>query len=308
MALILLFVSASHAQKYEYESSENGNDIKSVIFANGSSIKIKKVSRDEIASVVAFNKNQEVIYGLNEISDDHVNITAAYPSSLNAQVAIVETNCGGSMCTWNGVYAVYIFNNELRADFISNTHDDDFRVNIDISNKNYPKIIAFNAPEYVFNKYGDMLKGTRELINGKGTISSAFKRDWLVFVGNHPEEYFANASKRESLAKSIGYENFRQVRSYISGPASTTISEGKYIVMDGCMAHWCSTYSATVLIDATSSKQWVIWVDSDKLLVKSGTNDKWGKEVAERIISLMHLNESLRITYKNGNFQIAKVK
>jgi hypothetical protein len=308
LLLILLTSTFTHAQKYKYESREDGERIKTVIFANESSIKIEKNSSDGMASIVAIDKNQKIIYGLNEITDGHVNITAAYPNNLNAAVAIIETNCGGSMCSWNGVYAAYIYNNKLHVDFISNNHEKDFRVNIDITIQNNPKIIAVNAPENTFNKYGDMLKGTRELINGKGAIKSTFQRDWLVFVGKHPEEFFKDASKRETLAKSIGYDNFRTLRSYMTGPGSTTISDGKYLVMNGCMAHFCPNYYATLLIDTSSSKIWVLWVDSDKRLVKSGTNNKWEKEVARSIISLMEYNESLRIVYKDGVFTAMKVK
>ena len=308
LLLLLLASTFSHAQKYKYESREDVERIKTVIFVNESSIKIDKNSSDGMASLVAIDKNQKIIYGLNEVSDGNVNITAAYPNYLNAEVAIIESNCGGSMCSWNSVYAAYIYNNKLRVDFISNNHEKDFRVNIDLAIQNNPKIIAINAPEYTFNKYGDMLKGTRELINGKGAISSTFQRDWLVFVGKHAEEFFADVSKRDSFAKSIGYDNFRTLRSYMTGPGSTTISDGKYLVMNGCMAHFCPNYSATLLIDTSSSKIWAIWVDSEKKLVKSGTNNKWEKEVAQRLISLMDHNESLRIIYKDGVFKAMKVK
>lgn len=101
---LLLIANNSFAQKYEYKSSVNSKDIDTVTFFNGDFIKVQKNEESGMSKVVAFDKNKKQIYGLNEISEGYIYLKEAYPNTKNSQVAIIETNCGGTMCTWNGVY------------------------------------------------------------------------------------------------------------------------------------------------------------------------------------------------------------
>jgi hypothetical protein len=299
---LLLFIKSALTQTYEFKSYASDKDLDAVTFVNGDLIKIQK---NEISKVVAFDKNNKQLYGLREVSDSHINIKAAYPNSKNSQVAIIETNCGGNMCTWNGVYVAYIFKNKLNFDYIGDAIDNEFMIKIDVKNINSPIVIASGVSEKVKNKYGDTIKGSRVLVNGKGAISNSFNKDWLKFVGEHPEQFLSDKLKRESLAQKINFENFKELRSYLSGPASTYIKEGKYILMTGCMAHMCPDFYASILTDATNAKQWALWVDADKKIVKYGTNDKWTNDIANLLIEEISDEKNI-ITFKNSKFQIKK--
>jgi hypothetical protein len=302
---LLLIANNSLAQKYEYKSSVNSKDIDTVTFFNGDFIKVQKNEESGMSKVVAFDKNKKQIYGLNEISEGYIYLKEAYPNTKNSQVAIIETNCGGTICTWNGVYVAYIYKNKLNFDFIGDAIDKDFAVNVDIGVKNSPMISAIGVSEKVWNKYGDTIKGNRELVNGKGAISNSFNRDWLRFVGEHPEKFFMDKLKRESLAQKINFENFKELRSYLSGPATTYIKDGKYILMTGCMAHMCPNFYASILTDTTNSKQWALWIDADSKIAKYGTNDKWTNDIANILIGQISDEENI-ITFANSKFQIKK--
>jgi hypothetical protein len=304
LALFLCFyLCQAHAQKFEYKSDFNSPSLEVVNFSTGDTIKVeKKNPKTMMSSLEVLDKNKKIIYGLKKISEAHVNIKAAYPDAKKAHVAVVETNCGGNSCGTEGVYVVYIFENKLHIDFIGDVYRRDFLLRVDLTSNTNPKITALNVLENKFDKYGDMIKGTRELINGKGSIASTFNRDWLKLVGEHPERYFEDKVRREPLAQKINFENFREVRNFMSGPGITSIQDGKYLIMTGCMAHMCPDYYAAILVDATNSKEWVLWVDSGKKIIKFGTTDKWSDDIAYKLIREINDNNSLTIAYSNSKF------
>jgi hypothetical protein len=300
---LCFYISQATAQKFEYKSDFNSPSLEIVTFSTGDTIKVeKKDTKTMLTSLEVLDKNKKIIYGIKKISDAHVHIKAAYPDFKKAQVAVVETNCGGNSCGSEGVYVVYTFENKLHIDFIGDAYRRDFLLRIDITNNSNPKITATNVLENKFDKYGDMIKGTRELINGKGSIASTFNRDWLKFVGEHPERYFEDKLRREPLAQKINYENFRELRNFMSGPGGTSIQDGKYLIMTGCKAHMCPDYYAAILVDVVNSKEWALWVDSGKKIIKFGTTDKWSDEIAYKLISEINDGNSFKITYSNSKF------
>ena len=63
--------------------------------------------------------------------------------------------------------------------------------------------------------------------------------------------------------------------------------------------------AASILTDATNAKQWALWVDADKKIVKYGTNDKWTNDIANLLIEEISDEKNI-ITFNNSKFQIKK--
>ncbi len=70
------------------------------------------------------------------------------------------------------------------------------------------------------------------------------------------------------------------------------------------MAHSCPNYKATVLVDASTDKFWVIWADIAKTTIKYGTTDKWSKEIAEILIENSSINDETKVLYENERFTL----
>lgn len=312
MKIILLFIvtlcavaNHSFAEQFSYKSNHKIPDIEKILFSNGDELKIEKDKKTLMQQTIAMTKNNQTLYGLNHVKDGNVVIKAAYPNAKNAKVAIVEANCGGSMCATNDVYIAYLYGDKLNINFVGNAYSSDFQINMEITNSGGVKVNAINVPLYAWDKYGDMVKGIKELINGKGVISSDFKKNYLKIVNEHPEVFFSSENLREPLARKIGFDNFREIRSYMSGPSDSKIyKNGRMIILDGCMAHSCPNYKATVLVDASTDKFWVIWADIAKTTIKYGTTDKWSKEIAEILLGESSINYKGEVLYENERFTL----
>jgi hypothetical protein len=309
--IFCLFIATSataQAQKYTYKFNLETPDISSVRFANNDTIKVNSFHETSGMSyydgkrLEAFHKNRQIVYSHSNVENDYISIKAAYPSKQNAIVAIVEASCGGSACIPK-TYVAYIYNDKLIVDFLNEAY---LQINVDITEAKTPKVKAINVRNGAKDKYGDDITGGRELINGKGFIDKNFRKEYLSLVDVHPETFFTQKVYREPLAQKIGYENFRELRSYMGVASNSYIYDGKYIVFNGCMPHACSSFMGALIIDARSGKYWTIWADIERNLIKFGTTDKWNKFISELIIQESNINAN--VSFENNKFNITEKK
>jgi len=224
--------------------------------------------------------------------DGQVNIRAAFPSANNAKVAIVETNCGGTMCnSFNDIHIIFFTNDGLKITKIgtsfygpegkSTTYEFWF------DGKKIKRSVIRNFYDGKGNDLGDLIPSTRNFMTLGAYIDSRFKKNFEQFIGQHPAAFMGNSSARSEILKFVKPEEFREYRNAMSGPGSSSVNNGRFIVMNACMAHNCDDVFASVVIDGfTGHTQLIRFEKSKSIFATASTNDldsevdyKWLEDV-----------------------------
>jgi len=307
LALTIFLISfTAIAQKYSYKMNYESNDIGYVTFSNGMNISVTQYNEKYNTSktITEFDSNKRELRKIKEIENDYVKITNSYPNRQNAEFATIESACGGNACGGTFLYVAHINSDrKIRYSKVDEI-DSKFELIIDLLSQN-SKAIAKNIVIGT-NNYGDDILGDRKLISDIGFVDTRFKNQFIKLVNAHPSSYFSDAQLREPLAKAIGLDNFKDLRSYLEVASESELISGRFIVFNGCMAHSCGFNEGTVVIDAISKSTLALWADIDKLNLKSGRTDKLEKDIIQTTLNNSNINEDAVLKYENNLFKIYK--
>jgi len=304
----LLSTSTAHAERFEFNASNTKNkNLESVRFINGITIKSVRKDRNSPHKLIYLDASVKSISGPEIIENDYVTIESAYPSAQSAQVSVISSQCGGSMCGFSTYYLAYLINGALYVHEISTDNAKKIKITGNYNRGNITNAVATNVTEPQKNQYGDTILGTRILINKKGFVKSPFKRKYLPLVEVHPEDYFSNKVLRENLAKQVGFENFKVLRSYMQVASNSKLVDGQYIVISGMLPHSGADQSGVVVIDGVNKKYYALWVDIDSNKIDKGATAQWTEHIA-RIVSDAFFHSDYFLSFENDNFSIRKLK
>ena len=210
--------------------------------------------------------------------DAQVYMVAAHPSTTQAQVAIVATNCGGTACQgYNDYFVLYLAKGSIRVARVGTGFD---------GPKGKPMVFAFGfqgddlvrstlSPFYggERNPLDDLLPATRQWDVASGEyVDTRFRAAWRPFLGEHPEAVLADAQARAPIVKRMKPEQFRQLRAAMSGPGESRLVSGRYLVMNACMKSNCPYQFGAVVVDGfTGDLQVMRFNPEDKLHAHVGT-------------------------------------
>jgi len=309
LVFLFLYVITTNisAQSFIFMQGSNENkEYEKIKLTNGQSLLKTKIDKDLIfgESVLLLDSNNKTIKKIDEA--DMLSIVGSYPNSSNALVALVQSNSSGSCCPWSSYQIIYIHKNEIFMHDYFTSMTGDLSININLSNNIIKDLIVSNISDGQ-DKYGDDVKSKRKLILGKGFIRDGFQNKFLNLAQAHPEDYFSNTQFREKLAKKIGFENFKILRSYMYVASPSEIKDGRYVVFQGMAPHSGGAQNGIVVIDAIKENYWALWIDQDNKVISNGSTSPWSEEILN-VINFNNYNGGYSITFKNNKFNMKQSK
>lgn len=274
----------SQASKPDFIWSMNGSDFVAndkVTFANGAEIKTFRMDGSpqfgcEFAGIASRSANSKTYSGAGPC-DGFAFINAAWPSVSNAKVAIVSTNCGGTICHgYNDYYVILPAGQGVRVLQIGTGHYGPKKkpttISFTFSGNELKSSVITNFYSGAENDLGDLIPSRRTFLKGKGYFQDAFKPEFIDLVGEHPERFLEDDTLRAGLVAKMGPSNFRILRSVLSGPGSSQVLNGRFIVMEGCQKSNCGFVWGAVVVDGlTGDAAAVIMEDSSTKVAQYST-------------------------------------
>jgi len=233
-----------------------------VRFANGDSAQVAKGPLEgqtlrgacDLSRLELRRGRTSELMSVTSACDDNVSVVAAYPSTEQARVAIVTTNCGGTAChAYNDYFIVYLAKGSLRVTRVGTGF---------YGPQNKPMAFSFwfqgddlvrstLAPFYggERNKLDDLVASTRQWVPTGEYIDTRFRKSYLPFLGQHPEAVLSDTQVRAPIVRRVKPEQFRSFRAAMSGPGESTLVNGRYLVMNACMKSNCPYAFGSVVVD-----------------------------------------------------------
>ena len=290
LALTPVWVAAQSARPamsdFTWAATASGLFLEQVRFANGDLAQVARgpiPGRElsgacDIARLEIRRGRTGELLSLTHACDSYVHMVAAHPSTTQARVAIVATNCGGTACHgYNDYFVLYLAKGSIRVARVGAGFD---------GPKGKPMVASFGfqgddlarstlSPFYggERNPLDDLLPATRQWDAASGEyVDTRFRAVWRPFLGEHPEAVLADAQARAPIVKRIKPEQFRQFRAAMSGPGESRLVNGRYLVMNACMKSNCPYQFGAVVVDGfTGDLQVMRFNPEDKLHAHVGT-------------------------------------
>jgi hypothetical protein len=245
--------------------------------------------------------------------DGQVNIRAAFPSVTNAKVAIVETNCGGTMCnSFNDLYIVFLNNDRLEITKIGTSFygpkGKTTTYEFWFDGKKIKRSLIRNFYDGKENNLGDLIPSTRIFVPQGAYLDSRFKKEFEQFIGEHPDSFMGNSSARTEILKFVKPEEFREYRNAMSGPGSSTVANGRFIVMNACMAHNCNDIFGSAVIDGFTGHTQLIRFEKSTSFFRTASTKELDPEVDYKWIEDVDTQNWAQISIKAGKLVASKNK
>lgn len=290
LALAPVWVVAQSARPamsdFTWAATASGLFLEQVRFANGDLAQVARgpmPGRElsgacDIARLEIRRGRTGELLSLTHACDSYVHMVAAHPSTTQARVAIVATNCGGTACQgYNDYFVLYLAKGSVRVARVGTGFD---------GPKGKPMVASFGfqgddlarstlSPFYggERNPLDDLLPSTRQWDAASGEyVDTRFRAVWRPFLGEHPEAVLADPQARAPIVKRMKPEQFRQLRVAMSGPGESRLVNGRYLVMNACMKSNCPYQFGAVVVDGfTGDLQVMRFNPEDKLHAHVGT-------------------------------------
>ncbi len=271
--LILGCIVSAHAQpsgspssEYMWDESQPYTVLDKVRFSNGQFIQVAegKVTGQSYSQPIreeceykrleVRNGNSGSLQYISGACDGIVHIRAAYPDEKNAKLAIVTTNCGGTMCsTWNDHYIVFLGESGIRVTRVgSSFYGPKHKVTkygFGFDGQRLSRSSVINFYDGTENDLGDLVSSTRIFVKQGSYVDTRFDKKFLRFVGEHPDVVLGDEQVRAALVQKIKPERFRAFRVAMSGPGWSSVHNGRFLVMNACMKSNCPWEFGAVVLD-----------------------------------------------------------
>ncbi|WP_137917109.1 hypothetical protein [Hydrogenophaga sp. 2FB] len=302
-----------HAQalpKADFSWSPNVGEYQSidaVTFANGAEIRSERDSTSQRCDFSRLVSRSPTSTSFNDTSicDSIVHINAAWPSAKNAKVAIVSANCGGSIChTYSDYYVVLIDQKNLRISQVGTAfigpRGKPTTFGFTFQGSEIKQSVISNLYGGDVNDLGDLTATKRTYFKGKGYVHDKFNSRFLSFVGEHPESFMEDEVQRKGLVASTGPNNFRAIRAALSGPGSSGLVDGRFVLMEACQKSNCdSVWGAVVLDGFTGDAFAVVLQDRTTEVFHYGTRPL-DSGVDRRWIDMLEAGDGRYLSLKDG--------
>lgn len=282
LATLLLLASSmpSLAQTFVWEMKRHQYEdgIPRVIFTNGAIIeRIKNTSftfGSKVTATTLENKIKSVL-----IENDYASIVAAYPNNRRASAVLLYDDCVGSLCAPT-LTVVTTDGKFLKSYALKNAPS---KVTLTVNNG----VLISGRAEGMYDgldEYGSEKTIGMSYLGSTGFVVDGFKREYSKLIGQHPDTLFADEVLRRPLAKAAGLEIFRDLRQAIQVASPIVLVKGRYLVLQGCMPHFCSENYSFILIDALTSDFYWTRYNSPSEIYAGGTK-KTDKTTMESVLA-----------------------
>lgn len=318
---VIFSVQAQGVFKPEFIWDENQpyKIIHKVRFENGDFI---QVAEGKVASQVVREecdyKRLEVRSGssgsllyITGACDSLVHIRAAYPDAKNAKIAIVATNCGGTICSnWSDYFVVFLGDVGVRVVRVGTGFNGP-------KNKITKYEFSFNGPQLskstVNNFYdgsesrlGDLIPSTRVFIRQGQYIDRKFDKKYFKFIGEHPDEVLGDTEVRANIVGKLKPERFRAFRAAMSGPGSSYVSNGRFLVMNACMKSNCPYEFGAVVVDGFTGALHVMRFNPDENLIDHISSRPFDADLDVTWLGEIDTQQKYRLSIENGRLKASK--
>ena len=329
LATALIAISpTNHAQKltgttfeFSWDEGQPYKTIEKVKFANGDFIQVAegKTNRQFIKEICEY-KRLEVRRGTtgavqytSDACDSVVHIRAAYPDTKNAKLAIVTTNCGGTMCrAWNDYFVVFLNEAGIRVTRLGTgfygTRNKQTKYQFSFNGQKLSQSLISNFYDGKENNLGDLIASTRYFIPQGEYVDTRLNKKYLKFVGQHPEVVLSDIHVREKLVSKIQPERFRAIRAALSGPGVSSISNGRFIVMNACMRSNCTYEFGAVVLDGFTGALHAIRFNPDEQLVEHVSTEPLDPNVDGIWLSEIDTQQRFDLSIEHGRIRAKRIQ
>lgn len=282
------------------ETNDQRKNLHKVRFKNGTEIKNESSEEQHLVHnelIVKDSAGAETIL----LTDDYVDIDAAFPSPSEATVAIATTQCAGNTCDWRSTYVITIKGNTVEKYFVGNNVD---YVKLLIEGNDISSGIA--KASIGTNDVGDEVSKHLRFFPTVGFGYTNISTKYLDIVGKYPHDFFTNETLRKPLLEAMGEKTFKSLRSKLDVSTLITLESHKYLVFEGCEAHECNDSWGTLIIDATNDQFW--WLTKSKTNLRHSGNLKLPSEETRSFNALLSQifsrHKMLVFMGDDGDFQV----
>lgn len=243
--------------------------------------------------------------------DGIVHIRAAYPNPKNAKLAVVTTNCGGTACnTWNEHFIVFIGDSGIHVVKVGSSFfgPKNKRTQYEFTLKGQHLVgsMVQNFYDGTENDLGDLVSSTRTFIQQGAYVDLRFDKRFYTFVGEHPDTVLGDAQARSELIQKMKPERFRAFRTAMSGPGSSSIYNGRFLVMNACMKSNCPYEFGSVVLDGFTGALHVMRFNPGDNYFEYASTRKLNEDVDASWLEEIDTQERYHLSIKSGQLQAIK--
>jgi len=243
--------------------------------------------------------------------DGMVHIRAAYPTPKNAKLAVVTTNCGGTACnTWNEHFIVFIGDSGIQVVKVGSSFygpkNKRTQYEFIFSGQRLVGSTAQNFYDGTENDLGDLVPSTRMFIQQGAFVDLRFEKRFLAFIGEHPDSVLGDAQTRSELVEKIKPDQFRAFRAAMSGPGSSSVFNGRFLVMNACMKSNCPYEFGSVVLDGFTGTLHVMRFNPDDNHFDYASTKKLNEAVDGPWLEEIDTQDRYSLRIKSGRLQAIK--
>lgn len=320
------FFSSVHAEtlvakKFDFTWNDNQEYkvFDKVRFANGDFIEVaegKVLSQrlKESCELKRLEIKREAPRSLLFISnacDAIVHIRAAYPDAKNAKLAVVTTNCGGTICHGYSDYFVVFMGDSginiarLGTSFIG-PKNKSTKYEFGFDGPRLSNALVSNFYDGSENELGDLIASTRVFIKQGDFVDLRFNKNFFNLVGEHPDVAMGDRDVRSLLVKKIKSERFKTFRAAMSGPGSSGVHNGRFLVMNACMKSNCPFEFGSVVIDGFTGAMHVLRFNPDENIFDYASSHSVNEKIDGDWLDAIDTQEKYQLSIKNGRIRAKK--
>jgi hypothetical protein len=243
--------------------------------------------------------------------DGIVHIRAAYPNPKNAKLAVVTTNCGGTACnTWNEHFIVFIGDSGIQVVKVGSSFygpkNKRTQYEFNFSGQRLVGSMVRNFYDGTENDLGDLVSSTRTFIQQGAYVDLRFDKRFWEFVGEHPDTVLGDAQARAELIQKMKPERFRAFRTAMSGPGSSSVYNGRFLVMNACMKSNCPHEFGSVVLDGFTGALHVMRFNPDDNYFDYASTRKLNEDVDASWLEEIDTQQRYHLSIKSGRLQAIK--
>jgi hypothetical protein len=318
---VVFSVQAQSVSKPDFiwDESQSYKIIDKVRFTNGDFIQVAegKVTGQVVKEECEY-KRLEVRSGssgsllyIPGACDSLVHIQAAYPDAKNAKMAIVSTNCGGTICNnWSDHFVVFLGDTGVRVVRVGTSFTGPknkiTKYEFSFDGPRLSRSTVTNFYDGSENSLGDLIPSTRVFIRQGQYIDRKFDKKYFKYVGEHPDDVLGDSEVRANIVAKLKPERFRAFRAAMSGPGSSFIVNGRFLVMNACMKSNCPYEFGAVVVDGFTGALHIMRFNPDENLMDYVSSRPFDPDLDATWLDEIDTQQKYRLSIENGRFKASK--
>jgi len=306
--------------EFTWDENQKYQTLDKVRFANGDLIEVAEgnasiLNLKEICTLRRLEVRREAPKSLLFVTnacDSIVQIRAAYPDIRNAKLAVVTTNCGGTTChSFNDHFIVFISDSGLRIARVGTSFigpkNKSTKYEFGFDGQRLSNALVSNFYDGSENEFGDLLASTRVFIKQGDFVDVRFNKEFLKFVGEHPDVVMGDSDARALLISKIKAERFKAFRSAMSGPGSSSVYNGRFLVMNACMKSNCPFVFGSVVLDGFTGSIHLLRFSLDENIFDHASSQSINEKIDANWLDAIDTQGRYRLLIKQRRLRAEKI-